>query len=338
MLGRACASVLWQDGGMGMSPSAETLARRVRTVSRLIAITMLSVVLAPALFLLAVVVDMARFVVNRRPFMSVRVLAFGFVYLWAELQGLLSALLDRSIDGGYAAQARWGSSLFVAVRALFSLRFVVQGDEVISQVMRPIVLVRHTSIIDSLVAPIFITKAHGLRLRFVLKRELLEDPCFDIVGTRLPNHFVARTRDGTVNDLTAIRLLAAGLAHDEGVLIYPEGTRFTVAKRARAIQRMAKDDSAHLASAQSLVNLLPPKPAGVSALLDGAPWADAIFVAHEGLDGFASVSDIWSGALLGRNVRVRMWRVARADIPDEPVARTQWLYGEWRKMDAWLSS
>lgn len=316
--------------------TSEIFARRARTIPRLLALALLAFLLSPALFVFALLVDLARFASAGRPFMSIRVLAFGLVYLAAEVSGLAMLALDRSIDGTYAVQSRWGHALFAAVSALFRLRFVVEGDEVLTEVDRSVVLVRHTSIIDSLLPTIFITRAHGMRLRFVLKRELLEDPCLDIAGLRLPNHFASRTREGTADDLAAIRVLAEGLAPDEGALIYPEGTRFTAEKRECALARLAVDAPALLDDATALVHLMPPKPAGVAALLDGAPTADAIFVAHDGLEGSASVTDIWSGALLGRTVRVRMWRVPRGDIPDEPYARTRWLYAEWRKMDAWL--
>lgn len=315
---------------------SHVLARRARTIARLLLLAVLALPLAPVLFALALAIDGARFLSARRRFMSLRVLAFGFVYLGAELAGLAMLALDRSLDGTYRVQTRWAYALYAAVRSLFGLRFVVTGDEVIGEAVRPVILVRHTSIVDSLLPTIFVTRAHGLRLRFVLKRELLEDPCLDVAGSRLPNHFVARARDQTGDDLLAIRALAAGLAADEGALIYPEGTRFTAAKRERALRGLALDAPALLEAARGLEHLLPPKPAGVAALLDGAPTADVIFMAHDGLEGFASVSDVWSGALVGRTVRVHMWRVARADIPDEARARTKWLYREWQRMDAWL--
>ena len=40
---------------------------------------------------------------------------------------------------------------------------------------------------------VFYAIPHQVRLRYVLKRELLLDPCLDIVGNRLPNCFVARS-------------------------------------------------------------------------------------------------------------------------------------------------
>ena len=73
------------------------------------------------------------------------------------------------------------------------------------------------------------------------------------------------------------------------------------------------------------------------ALLEGSPAADALFVAHHGLEGTALVQDIWSGGLMGRTIHIACWRVVREQIPVEREARTRWLYEEWRRVDQWLA-
>ena len=55
-----------------------------------------------------------------------------------------------------------------------------------------IVFLRHSSVADTLLPAVFIANPNGLKLRYVLKHELLWDPCLDIVGNRLPNSFVRR--------------------------------------------------------------------------------------------------------------------------------------------------
>ncbi|HEY4222425.1 MAG TPA: 1-acyl-sn-glycerol-3-phosphate acyltransferase, partial [Myxococcota bacterium] len=282
---------------------------------------------------LALVVDVVRFAARRRPFMSVRTLAFACLYFWGEVVGLLRLLLaGNDVARNYAVQAWWTGLLFRAVRRLFALTFVVDGDACVGP--GTVVLVRHSSIIDALLPAWFITRAHGVRLRYVVKRELLADPCMDIAGNRLPHHFVARTGDDTAADVAAIEALARGAHVDEATLVYPEGTRFTPAKRDRAITALAARDPALAERARALTSTMPPKLAGAFALLDGAPAADAIFMAHTGLEGFAHVDDIWSGALLGRTVRISLWRVPRERIPTESHARALWLYDEWAQVDA----
>jgi hypothetical protein len=121
------------------------------------------------------------------------------------------------------------------------------------------------------------------------------------------------------------------------VLIYPEGTRFTAAKRARALERLAARQPQRLPAARAMTHVLPPHLGGPLALLEGGSRADVLFVAHTGLEGAATLGDIWAGALVGRTVRVRLWRVARAAIPAGRAERTAWLDREWARVDAWCA-
>jgi 1-acyl-sn-glycerol-3-phosphate acyltransferase len=133
-----------------------------------------------------------------------------------------------------------------------------------------------------------------------------------------------------------MRSLAQGLEDDEGVLIYPEGTRFTAERRRRAIARIGERDPDLAARAERLRHLLPPRFGGVGALLDGAPEADVLVIAHHGFDGLRLVSDIWRGGLVGLLIRVRVTRVPRSAIPAGDAARADWLYGLWQDVDDWL--
>ena len=133
-----------------------------------------------------------------------------------------------------------GRGVLLAVRVLFRLRLEVTGDDAVAP-GPVIVLIRHASIVDNLLPANLITRPHRIRLRYVLKRELLADPCLDVAGRRLPNYFVRRGT-GEAQEVERVRALAHGLGADEGVLIYPEGTRFTPERRARAIARIGERD------------------------------------------------------------------------------------------------
>lgn len=330
-------------GGLARAVASDIVNRRVRTISVLLALTTASLLLWPLLLAASIAVDVVRRLWLGRPFMSLRLLAFGMAYLAAELLGVAALTLvglgppHEVLRRTYRVQERWTAALFAAVTFIFRLRFHVEDDAR----ARPgpvVVLVRHTSIIDTLVPSVLLTQRHGLKLRFILKRELLADPCMDIAGTRLPNHFVARGGHDTEGDLAAIRALAAGMGSlsDEGVLIYPEGTRFSATKHARAWADVATRNPHLACDAAEMAHVLPPKPAGVGALLDGAPDADVVVLGHTGLEGFGRIGDIWSGAQLGRTVRVKVWRVPRAEIPQATHERTRWLYAQWRTLNAWV--
>jgi hypothetical protein len=83
-----------------------------------------------------------------------------------------------------------------------------------------------------------------------------------------------------------------------------------------------------------LRRLLPPRPAGTTALVEGAPHADVILAWHTGFDGLDSF-----GGMLDRlarplpPVRFVMRRVARSEVPPGPEF-ADWLDEQWARMDA----
>jgi 1-acyl-sn-glycerol-3-phosphate acyltransferase len=125
------------------------------------------------------------------------------------------------------------------------------------------------------------------------------------------------------------------------VLIYPEGTRFTPAKLARAVERLAAAgdvDPALLEVARRLRHVLPPRPGGPLALLAHQPPLDVVLVAHTGLEGATRLADLWRGALVGSRLRVRLERVAAADLPADDAGRLRWLHERWLAIDAWIDA
>ncbi len=324
---------------------AETILRRLRTIPPLVLGLVLVTALLPLLLIAGLAIDAVRRVAFGVPPTAARLVLFLWAYLAAEVGGLaaLAVLWLASLGGRRRAwmlertwrfQQLWAGVLLGAVRVLFGLRLEVEGDDAVAP-GPVIVLVRHASIVDNLLPANLVSRPHGIHLRYVLKRELLSDPCLDVAGRRLPNYFVRRGT-GEAQEVERVRALAGGLGAEEGVLIYPEGTRFTPARRDRAIARIAQRDAGLAARAERLRHLLPPRLGGVGALLDGAPDADVVVIAHHGFDGLRLISDIWRGGLVGLAVRVRVTRVARSAVPEEEGARAAWLYDVWQDVDDWL--
>jgi 1-acyl-sn-glycerol-3-phosphate acyltransferase len=327
-------------------PRADVVRRRLFTITRDVGLLILLTLLAPILAGVALVVDALRWIATRRPFMGVRALAFLWVFLAAEMVGVLWLAAQwvgagfglrsrRMITAAWSVQSWWAQTLFTTVERLFRLDVVVEDLAVV----RPgpiIALFRHASIIDNLLPATLLSDQAGLQMRWIIKRELLTIPALDVAGKRLPNYFVDRSSQDPSVELSRIRALAEGLGEDEGVLIYPEGTRFTTAKRSRAIARL-EDSAPELADrARTMRYVLPPRTGGVLALLDAG--TDVVVCAHEGLGGFASVADIWSGALMGRKVHVRFWRTPADEIPPGREDRIAWLYDQWQRADEWIAS
>jgi 1-acyl-sn-glycerol-3-phosphate acyltransferase len=297
----------------------------------------------PLLILAALVVDVVRGA-RRSSFASLRLVVFAEAFLFVEALGLVLLGLTWLVTLGsterrrartWAVQAFYTGSLFKVARALYALRFEVEGDALAAEAGPLLVLVRHESLIDVLIPAVFVANRHGVHLRYVLKRELLMGPCLDVAGHFLPNAFVARDGSDTPREVAQVRALKTGIGERDGVILYPEGTRFTERKRARALDRLTGEARDR---AERLRNLLPVRPGGVLALLDEAPACDVLFVGHSGLRGFAELGDIWRGALVGATIRVKMWRAPAASIPETGEARLAWLNDRWQRIDDWLSA
>jgi len=273
-----------------------------------------------------------------------RLALFAAVFLSYEMAGLSASLWlwlsARSRDE--AAHARlqrwWACELFRAAARIFALELEVDGEAAAAPGPL-VVLIRHSSLADTLLPEVVLGERYGRRLRYVLKRELLLDPCLDVVGQRLRCAFIRRGSGEGELELGAIRALARELGPRDGVLIYPEGTRFTPAKRVRALERLAASGRAErVTRARALRHVLPPRTSGPLALLDAAAGADALVFAHTGLEGLATLRDLLAGGILGRRIRVKLWRTPRSVIPAEHDARVRWLDAEWARVDDWIES
>jgi 1-acyl-sn-glycerol-3-phosphate acyltransferase len=301
---------------------------------------------APVWLPVAMLVDLLR----RSQGVALRSAALVSVYLSCEVVGILASgglwvwMRIRSVDPErwtdlhFRLEAWWGTTLFRAVVRLFGLRLEVESDANLRRGPY-LLLLRHASTADTLLASALVSRPHGLRLRYVLKRELLWDPCLDIVGHRLPNVFVDRFSEESAREARRVQTLARGLGARDGILIYPEGTRFSEAKRRRVLERLReKGDAKLLEYARSLASVLPPRPGGTLGLLEAAPEADVVVCAHTGFEGAASLGEIWRGALLHRMIRVQFHRIPRDEIPTEREARIAWLREEWQRVGAWVES
>jgi 1-acyl-sn-glycerol-3-phosphate acyltransferase len=236
----------------------------------------------------------------------------------------------------YRLRQRWAAWHLGGVRKLFGLTFEIEGLE--HAAPGPVViLMRHASYIDNMLPDAVVGRTHGLGLRFVLKRELRLLPTIDIGGGWVPTAFVHRGSGDTERELAELRRLALDLEPEEGILIYPEGTIHTPAKRARA-QEIIRERQPELAPlADRLRHTLPPRLGGALALLDGARGADVVVFAHAGFDGFGYLPDIWAGGLAGATIRLRFWRHGADEVPADRDDLVRWLYARWQEVDDWIA-
>ncbi|HEX7667082.1 MAG TPA: 1-acyl-sn-glycerol-3-phosphate acyltransferase, partial [Polyangiaceae bacterium] len=294
---------------------------------------------APLVVPLLFVVDLAR---GGRSSLLRFWITFG-AFFGCEMLGLVAAAFlavtgnGSDLDRNYRLQWWWARMLLAVTRTVFAMKVEVEGIEAARG--GPIVLaLRHASVGDTLLPAALVSSATAIRLRYVLKRELLWDPCLDIVGRRLPNAFVRRGSSDPARERLLVAGLAAGLGPNDGVLIFPEGTRFSPRRRADALAKLAISHHELAVRAQAFENVLPPRLGGMLALLEAAPAADVVFGAHTGFDGVRTLGDLVNGALVGRTIRLRLHRVPAAEIPADHDARVAWLFDQWKKVDDFVAA
>jgi 1-acyl-sn-glycerol-3-phosphate acyltransferase len=293
------------------------------------------VVLLPLWLPLAALADIVRL---RWRLPTVRLLAFAVCWTWLETVGVTAAALlwltgqRRNQRLHFGLQRWWAARLMGALQVTTGIR--VDAADATSLAPGPaIMLCRHASLADSLLSAWVVTSTARMNPRYVLKKELLADPCLDVVGNRLPNYFLDRQAPDSTTELAALRTLAAGLTDDQVAIIFPEGTRSSATKRARALEKIRERDPDRADRLAGMQHLLPPRPAGSQALLEGRPDVDVIIAWHIGFDGLDTFGRILRYlAHRPRTVQFHARRVARKDVP-EGAAFTQWLDDQWLQSD-----
>jgi 1-acyl-sn-glycerol-3-phosphate acyltransferase len=312
-----------------------TVRRRLVSIPAVFLLALLLTLLLPLWAVTAVVVDAA---CRRWRMPTLRLLTFALCWAWAETVAVIACALvwivgqrnNRAVH--YRLQAWWASALVHCLQATTGMRILTNVDA-----LKPgpaVMLSRHASLADSLVSAWCVACVAGLRPHYVLKKELLADPCLDIVGNRLPNYFLDRQATDSAPELAALRTLTATLTATDIAVIFPEGTRASPDKRARALASIARTDQARAARLALLRHLLPPRPAGSLAMLAGAPEADVLIGWHAGFDGL----DTFGGMIrhLARRpppVRFAVRRIPRGEVPTEPDAIVAWLDQQWLTAD-----
>ena len=307
------------------------------------AVSITGVVLASWVFVVAAVplllLSLLAQVIRPRRFAASRALLMFGAFLGCELLGLVVAgwlaLTRRGaalVEGSYTLQRYWNRALCGALSGLFNLRWDVSGLEV-NQPGPTLLLVRHASTADTILPVALLSVRLGLKLRYVLKSELLWDPCLDIIGHRIPNVFVRR---GDSGETDRVRALAIGMGESDSLVLYPEGTRFSRARQTARIAELSGQPEDIQAMARALKTTLPPKPGGVLAILDANPSLDVVFCAHTGMDGARSLADLVRGELVDKVVKVQFVRVPAAQIPKDKAARYLWLLARWGELDRWI--
>lgn len=303
------------------------LVRRILSLTILYTLAFLLYALTPALVAIALLLSIApRF----RTLPHALMFALGFLFyecvgvvrlFWVWCRYRHSA---EFLPQNQHVQYWWAGGLLGLGVRIYNLDVSVTGTDALSG-SSALMIARHTSIADTVLPMLYFARQRNEGMRYILKRELTVMPCLDIAGHRLPNLFVDRSGFDTEKELAAIRQLTATAGPTESVLVYPEGTRFTLKKQAQL--RNTKPELVD--QLERWPSLLPPRLGGVSAMLQANPGKDVVFLAHVGFEGSASPHDLVNGSWRRQPVRLHFWRVPYADIPADTKA---FIFENWDKM------
>lgn len=325
-------------------PRAVTLRRRVKSIPIVLTLFVVVTALLPLVLLVAAVADIYWMTAKKKPAVFIRVIVFSEGYLIAEFVGMIALLVTWIVSLGgrnqpilrgsafWVQQAWAGWMMWVAVKA-FRIKLEVEGRD--NATPGPYIeFIRHSSIVDNVLSAVTISGPLRIELNYVLKRELLADPCFDIAGRRLTNHFVNRD-SGDPREIDRVRALTSNLSERQGALIYPEGTRVSDKRRLKALKAIGKNRPERAEKMSVLKYCLPPRHGGPLALLDAAPEVDVVLVVHAGLEGMRGIKDVIDGGLVDTRIVVQIVRVPRASIP-AGLAAADWLDDTWIAIDRWV--
>jgi 1-acyl-sn-glycerol-3-phosphate acyltransferase len=323
-------------------PWPRKLARRALTVTILTLMTIVWWGLSPVIVPGLAIADLVRrrALLLARAYLSIGAILFGQVW---GLTLVLAIWVGTGFGRAWQRANRWwlwAEGLWAdwnkrVMGRIYGITYVIEGSELLRD-GPTIMLMRHASINDTILPIALITRPHGVRLRIVLKAELLIVPVVDVVGELVPTAFVRRNTGNPRRELEQCRALTRDLHPQETVMIFPEGTRFTAERRAAILARLQTKDPAAAEQAEALTHVLPLRLGGTHALIDGAPHADLIICAHTGYESSAKLADFVRGALYRATVRVKFWRIPAAQVPTDHAARAAFLHGEWKKVDAWI--
>src|SRR5690349_14051221 len=199
-------------------PSAYPAAipRRILTITITWVTFALVLVLTPLLIVVCGATDL---VLRRKGWPTSRMVAFVFVALWIESTSQLRiiwSLVTQPFRGrdwtheNHRLMHWWVGRLARGAERVVGVRLEVD----IPDDLRPgpyVTFGQHVSIVDAIAPAYLLGTLRGWYVRYTLTRGLRFGPCLDIVGHRIPNHFVARGASDNTQELASLRTLVTGM-------------------------------------------------------------------------------------------------------------------------------
>ncbi len=327
-------------------PRSSKWKRRAITIPTMLVATVVAVIGLPFIVPALTVADLARLrwqVPTVRAYLFVTQYAINdsveiLIMPWFWLRDGFGTRFGSAPSIRRHERVRHWSLALLARRAeqLLGIRIEISADS--NAALQPgpaIVMCRHVSVFDSSL-PALCYQQRGVRVRSVIMAELLTDPGLDLLYGRLGSIFIPR--DNGQEARVAVADLGRSLDASTVAVIFPEGRLFRPELLEHVRNRLTQTDPDRARTLVGLRHVLPVRPGGISALLDAAPAADIVVIAHAGLDQYPDVRALVRHIPLSDPVRVTAWRIPRAQVPGDPGARVRWLDATWQHVDDWLEA
>lgn len=210
-------------------------------------------------------------------------------------------------------------------KRVLGINFVVEhGQQVLSDLLpgeRPLIICNHQSWFDIFLLQSLIS-AQGPMLKFVIKTELIWVPVLGWVCLALNFPRLLRTGDSSsrAQDLKTVEAASLKLRDEPGgLLIFPEGTRFTREKR---------DERA-----SPYRHLLRPKAGGFAVAKNAMPNTAPVLDVTIGYgEGDANCWRCMGGLVEQIRISVREYPIDDVEHPG------LWLVSRWSEKDEWLQT
>ncbi len=324
--------------------------RRLVIVPLMLVITAVIFVLLPVVGLVQAVVALGAVAGHRPRWRALRLWAFAAFYCAGECLSVLACLLlwlaspvPRWRDGD-----RWRARhvgvlswyLDVLMRTAekmiaFRLQLECPRGETIAPDRPVIVLGRHAGPGASLVLIRVLLRERRRVPKIVLKEKLRLDPALDVLLTRIGCVFIG-AGGAPGGAVTAVAELAQELTPRDALVLFPEGSDWTPTRHWLAVRRLRrKGMNAQADAAAKMPNVLPPRPAGTFAALQGAPSAELAVFMHTGHDQLLDAASVWRALPLRRELHMVWWNEPRPELASEQEC-SEWLNQTWADIDAWI--
>jgi len=329
-----------------IEPLSVRWKRRAVTIPTMLAATVVAVAGLPVMLLAFAVADVVR---GRWQFPTVRVYLFVTQYAindsaeilispWYWLLAGFGTRLDSPASIRRHERIQSWSIDLLARRAAQLLGVRIETDDKVADVLEPapaIVMCRHVNLLDASL-PALLYQPRGYHVRSVIMAELLADPGFDLLYRRLGSIFIPR--DNSPYARSAVAELGRTLDRSTVAVIFPEGRLYRPELLTRLQTKLSESDPDRASRLAGLRHILPIRPGGVSALLDAAPDADIVVIAHTGLDAYPDFKTLARHCPLTAPVRVTACRIPHTKVPADPADRIEWLDATWQNVDDWIDA